>query len=178
LPKPKSHLSKLSKAGNALFGGEWLQQYAAICYRPDVESGDYVTLLITSRGTGRWVIPKGGPIKGKPPRRVAALEAYEEAGIKGKVSKAPIGRFTTMKRMEDGRSLPCLVDVFALKVVSTSPTFKESGQRQVSWVPLAQAGRLVEEPELRGIFAKLENSIRSKKADLMGKSQSGDGGRT
>jgi 8-oxo-dGTP pyrophosphatase MutT (NUDIX family) len=160
LPKSKSHLSKLSKAGNALFGGEWLQQYAAVCYRVAPESGDYVALLISSRGTGRWVIPKGGPIKGKPPRRVAALEAFEEAGIKGKVSKAPIGRFSTLKRMDDGKEVPCLVDVFALKVISISSDFKECGQRQINWVPLAQAGRMVDEPELRGIFTTLETSLR------------------
>jgi hypothetical protein len=70
-----------------------------------------------------------------------------------------------MKRMDDGQDLPCLVEVFALKVLSTAAKFKERGQRQVSWVPLAQAGRMVEEPELRGIFTKLDASLRSEKAD-------------
>ena len=162
MPKSKTHLSKLAKAGDTLFGSEWIEQYAAICYRRDPDSGDYVTLLITSRGTGRWVIPKGGPIKGKPARRVAAVEAFEEAGVKGKVSKASLGRFSTMKRMEDGKDLPCLVEVFALRVVSVTEKYKERGQRQASWVPLSQAGRMVEEPELRGIFTKLDLALRLK----------------
>jgi ADP-ribose pyrophosphatase YjhB (NUDIX family) len=37
-------------------------------------------LLVTSRETGRWIIPKGGPIKGFKPAKTAAREAYEDAG--------------------------------------------------------------------------------------------------
>jgi hypothetical protein len=101
-------------------------------------------------------------MKGKPARRVAAVEAFEEAGVKGKVSKASLGRFSTMKRMDDGKHVPCLVEVFALRVLSVSEKYRERGQRQASWVPLAQAGRMVEEPELRGIFTKLDLALRLK----------------
>jgi hypothetical protein len=58
--KSKSHLSKLAKESDTLFGTPWLEQYAAICHRPDPGSGEHVFLLITSRGSGRWVITKGG----------------------------------------------------------------------------------------------------------------------
>lgn len=154
-PKQKTHLSRLAKAGSALFSGRWLEQYGAICYRRNADNGDYEVLLITSRGTGRWVIPKGGPMKGKTPRQAAAREAFEEAGIKGKPSKLPIGRYSYLKRLDDGQSVPCLVEVFGLEVGSIAGEFKEHGQRQNTWVPLVSAGRLVEEPELRGIFTRL-----------------------
>ncbi|EJZ19909.1 NUDIX hydrolase (plasmid) [Rhizobium sp. Pop5] len=161
LPKAKRHLSKLAKAGTGLFGERWLEQYAAICYRQDPEQG-YQALLITSRGTGRWVIPKGGPMKGKSPRQVAAREAFEEAGVNGKISKKAIGRYSYLKRLDDGQSVPCLVEVFTLEIGSIAETFKEQDQRQMSWVRLVDAARLVEEPELRGLFTKLENALRAK----------------
>jgi 8-oxo-dGTP pyrophosphatase MutT (NUDIX family) len=155
VPRRKTHLSKLAKAGTALFGGQWLEQYGAICYRRTIRERDYEVLLITSRGAGRWVIPKGGPMKGKTPRQVAAREAFEEAGVKGKVSKGAIGRYSYLKRLDDGQSVPCLVEVFGLEVGSIAGDFKEQGQRQNTWVPLVSAGRFVEEPELRGIFTRL-----------------------
>lgn len=163
MPKSKTHLSKLAKAGSALFGERWLEQYAAICYRQDAEQG-YQTLLITSRGTGRWVIPKGGPLKGKTPRQVAAQEAFEEAGVKGKISKNAIGRYSYLKRLDGGQSVPCLVDVFALEVASIAEAFKERDQRQTAWMRLVDAGRLVEEPELRGLFTKLHETLTAKSA--------------
>lgn len=103
-------------------------------------------------------------MKDKSPRQVAAREAFEEAGIKGKVSKKPIGRYSYLKRLDDGRSVPCLVDVFALEVESIAETFKERGQRQLAWIRLAEAGRLLEEPELRGLFTKLDATLYAKLA--------------
>jgi 8-oxo-dGTP pyrophosphatase MutT (NUDIX family) len=159
--KIKTHLSRLARHAGALFNTPWLEQYGAICYRWDADAGAYLALLITARGSGRWVIPKGGPMKGKSPRQVAAREAFEEAGIKGKVGKKPIGSYSYLKRREDGTNAPCLVDVFALEVSATAETFKEHGQRQLSWVRLAEAGRQVEEPELRSLFAKLDATLKA-----------------
>jgi hypothetical protein len=61
--------------------------------------------------------------------------------------------------LDDGKAAPCLVEVFALKVESTAEAFKEHGQRQLTWVRLADAGRLVVEPELRGLFARLNDRL-------------------
>jgi len=158
MPKKKRHLTKLAKTGTALFQEPWLEQYAALCHRRDPVEG-YQVLLITSRGTKRWVIPKGGPMKGKSRSQVAEREAWEEAGVKGKASKKPIGRYSYVKRLDNGQAAPCLVEVFTLKVESTAEAFKEHGQRQLAWVQLADVGQLVEEPELRGLFAKLNDRL-------------------
>ena len=163
MSKSKSHLSKLARAGDTLFGKRWIEQYAAICHRMDPERGEHLVLLITSRGSGRWVIPKGGAMKGRTASEVAVIEAHEEAGIEGKVSAGPLGRYSTLKRLEDGQSMPCLVEVFAIEVTSIAGTFKERGQRQAVWVPLAEAGRMVEEPEMRGIFIKLDALLRERR---------------
>lgn len=138
VPKKKTHLSKLAKHAGALFREQWREQYGAICYRKNADDGSYEALLITARGSKRWVIPKGGPMKNKSPREVAAREAFEEAGIRGKESKKPIGRYSYLKRLDDGQSVPCLVEVFTLEVEAIAETVKEHGQRQLAWVPGSQ----------------------------------------
>ena len=51
-------------------------------------------MLVTSRGRQRWIIPKGWPHKGRAPHRSAAREAFEEAGVVGKVRRRPVGTFS------------------------------------------------------------------------------------
>jgi hypothetical protein len=60
-------------------------QYGALPYR-EIKSGVQI-LLVTSRNTRRWIIPKGWPQSGTPPHRAAAREAFEEAGVVGKSAK-------------------------------------------------------------------------------------------
>jgi 8-oxo-dGTP pyrophosphatase MutT (NUDIX family) len=60
-------------------------------------------LLVTSRDTRRWIIPKGWPQKGKAPHRAAAREAFEEAGVVGAVGRRPVGSFAYEKRFKNGR---------------------------------------------------------------------------
>ena len=40
-------------------------QFAALCWR--VMDGKVQILLITSRGSGRWIVPKGWPMDGQTP---------------------------------------------------------------------------------------------------------------
>jgi len=57
-------------------------------------------MLLTSRETGRWVIPKGWPIKGRKPAEVARQEAYEEAGLIDRITgKSAIGSYHYEKRL-------------------------------------------------------------------------------
>jgi 8-oxo-dGTP pyrophosphatase MutT (NUDIX family) len=80
-------------------------------YRFDLETGVEV-LLVTSRGTRRWIIPKGWPIKGFKPARTAAREAYEEAGVRGRVAGRPLGRYIYEKRLEERAApFPCEVHI-------------------------------------------------------------------
>ena len=78
-------------------------QFAALCYR--VKDGKTRVLLVTSRGTGRWIIPKGWPMDGKTPAETAAQEAWEEAGVTGKVQDMCLGLFSYRKTMEDDDDL-------------------------------------------------------------------------
>ncbi|HEX2018774.1 MAG TPA: NUDIX hydrolase, partial [Aurantimonas sp.] len=67
------------------------KQFAALPFRTDADGVE--VLLVTSRDTGRWVIPKGWPMKNRRPHRAAAIEAFEEAGVVGKASKVPMGTY-------------------------------------------------------------------------------------
>ena len=127
------------------------QQFAALPWRR-AEDGVEV-LLITSRETRRWVIPKGWPIKGKSAAKSAAREAFEEAGVTGKVSKRPVGAYAYDKRLKNGRLQRVRVAVFGLQVESEADAYPEIGQREKAWLPLAEAARMVDEPELMVLLA-------------------------
>jgi 8-oxo-dGTP pyrophosphatase MutT (NUDIX family) len=122
------------------------RQYAALPY---VVVGDRVlVLLVTSRDTGRWVVPKGWPKRKRTPAELAALEAFEEAGIEGEVSKRPIGSFTYGKRLRGMLSVRCKVDVFALRVTAEHLDWPERSERTRCWMRPEAAAEGVDEAEL------------------------------
>ncbi|HEY8003246.1 MAG TPA: NUDIX hydrolase [Phenylobacterium sp.] len=127
-------------------------QFAALPWRRN-EAGEIEVLVITSRETRRWVIPKGWPIKGKSSAKSAAREAFEEAGVTGKVTKRPVGAYAYDKRLKNGRLQHVRVAVFALRVEAEAQAYPELGQREKAWMPLAEAARLVDEPELMVLLA-------------------------
>lgn len=126
-------------------------QYAALPYRR-LADGRTEVLLVTSRETRRWVIPKGWPIAGHKPHDSAAREALEEAGVIGKVEKEPIGRYCYLKRLKSGKSVQCEVDVFRLEVSRRKATFAEKHERKLRWFSPEEAAQAVEEDELRGLL--------------------------
>ncbi len=127
-------------------------QFAALPWRRSA-AGQLEVLLITSRETRRWVIPKGWPIKGKTSAKSAAQEAFEEAGITGKISKRPVGSYAYDKRLKNGRLQHVRVAVFGLAVDAEADAYPEAGQREKAWVSLTEAARLVDEPELMVVLA-------------------------
>src|SRR5262249_55611023 len=118
-------------------------------------------LLITSRETKRWIIPKGWPIKGLKPPDAAAREAYEEAGIRGIVSKKPIGTYLYEKaHRTPGRTTSCRVTVFPLLVRRQRREWPEYGQRKTKWVSLQKAASLVAEKGLRALISEFQQGVR------------------
>jgi 8-oxo-dGTP pyrophosphatase MutT (NUDIX family) len=124
-------------------------QYAALPYRAH---DDLELLLITSRETGRWVLPKGWPIKGKKPHACATREAFEEAGVKGEIGKSAIGCYRYLKRLPNDVSVTCSVDVYPLMVERQLKRWPEQGQRSLAWFSPANAASLVDEGELAGLI--------------------------
>jgi 8-oxo-dGTP pyrophosphatase MutT (NUDIX family) len=134
-------------------------QYGALPYR---RQGEIEILLVTSRETRRWVIPKGWPMKRRTPQGAAAREALEEAGVKGEISKKSIGVYHYMKRLPGGTAVPCEVQVFPLKVKREDPAWRESGQRIRRWFTLAEAVDAVEEPELKALMEAFSSRVVAK----------------
>jgi 8-oxo-dGTP pyrophosphatase MutT (NUDIX family) len=115
--------------------------------------GTPVFLLITSRGTGRWIFPKGSPMKGYELWQVAAREAFEEAGVEGEVETAPIGSYRGLKGSL--RSAPIEVQMYPLRVARQFDDWPEKESRHRHWVILAEARRLLSDPQLVEMAARV-----------------------
>ena len=137
--------------------GETIRQVAAIPYRLN-ERGELEVLLITSRETKRFIVPKGWPMKGKSGRKVAAIEAMEEAGVVGKAEKAPGGTYSYWKRLSN-RFVRVNVVVYLLAVTEELATWKERKTRQRAWLSPAEAALLIDEPELATLVRNLTTPI-------------------
>jgi 8-oxo-dGTP pyrophosphatase MutT (NUDIX family) len=116
-------------------------------------------LLITSRRTRRWVVPKGWPIRGLSPQASAAREALEEAGISGEMQGEQLGSFVYQKELRNGGSMPCTVEVFAMKVTRQRKTWLEKNARELRWFPLTEAAEAVDEPQLRKLILRFGAQI-------------------
>jgi 8-oxo-dGTP pyrophosphatase MutT (NUDIX family) len=136
-------------------------QYAALPYR---RSDGLEVLLLTSRDTGRWVLPKGWPMKGKKPYSAAKLEALEEAGVVGRVAKQSIGSFHYAKTLRNGGEVTCEVHVYPLAVNGQRKRWPERRQRTQQWFTTEAAMRAVREPELAALleaFAKADAATQA-----------------
>jgi 8-oxo-dGTP pyrophosphatase MutT (NUDIX family) len=132
-------------------------QLAALCWRRAADGGREVLLVTSSRG--RWILPKGWPIPGRPPARAALAEAWEEAGVaRGKVARQPLGSFLGTKITPSGDEIPCLTRVFAVKVVRTSDDFPEAARRDRRWLSPERAAELVTEDGLRDLLIRFARS--------------------
>lgn len=132
-------------------GQETRNQQGALCWR--MNRGRLEVLLITSRDTGRWVIPKGWPMEGLGSAEAAACEAWEEAGVEGHILPLPVG-FYSYDKASNGKTLPCMVSVFPLRVSRLADKFPERSQRRRKWFTAEKASRKVAEAELRDLLAR------------------------
>lgn len=126
------------------------RQVAALPWRHG-EAGVEV-MMITSRETRRWVIPKGGRMVGKTDPQAAAQEAYEEAGVQGEMRDAVIGHFRYDKRLKTGALQACVVAVYPLEVLIQLGAWPEDQQRHRRWMVQAEAADAVHEPDLADLI--------------------------
>ncbi|WP_010139638.1 NUDIX hydrolase [Oceanicola sp. S124] len=149
-PAPAAPL--LQAAGASDPAGQVLQtQYAALCYRMIKDKPQI--LLITSRGTKRWILPKGWPMKHRSPGQAALREAYEEAGVIGRVSETPLGLVPYRKQLASGEELSCIGIIYPVRVALLKAEYPEAGERKRKWFSRKKAARQVLEPELARLLA-------------------------
>ena len=146
MPKDKKTLRKATK-------GEVIAQVAAIPFRVNGD-GELEVMLVTSRGTRRFIVPKGWPMKGKSARQAALIEAREEAGVRGKALKTPAGSYCYWKRLSTS-FVHVAVTAFLIEVSEELQDWQEAGARQRAWLAPADAAVLIDEPELATLIRNL-----------------------
>lgn len=109
-------------------------------------------MLITSRETKRWVLPKGNPIDGLAPHQAAAHEAFEEAGLLGTICPFPLGSYQYLKRRKNGDLQHFNVAVFPLAFASQADVWPEHEQRETRWFTTGDAADAVDEPDLKTLI--------------------------
>lgn len=127
------------------------QQVGAIPYV--VRDGAVAVLLITSRGSGSWICPKGGVIAGLSDAETATQEAWEEAGVRG-ATGAAIGSYRAVKQ-RDGRQMRLEITMFPLKVEEELDDWPERSERKRRWATVKEARRLLRDPGLARLVARL-----------------------
>ena len=130
-------------------------QCAALCWRHG--PGGVEVLLVTSRETGRWVIPKGWPVPGLPETAGAAREAWEEAGARGEIGAQCLGVYPYDKVLDRAGAaplaVPCMVAVYPMQVTGLRKDFPEASERRTKWFAQEKAARKVVEPELAALIS-------------------------
>ena len=133
-------------------------QVAALCYRRT--EGRFEILLVTSRETRRWILPKGWPKKGFGASGTAREEAWEEAGVTPRgTSPRHIGRYSYDKRMTGGVPVPTNVDVYAIETETLSDAFPEADERDRRWVTPVEAAEMVQEEDLSDLILKAQSLV-------------------
>lgn len=135
-----------------------MRQVGAIPYRRD-DDGALRVLLVTSRETGRWVIPKGWPVKKLPDHKAALKEAEQEGGVSGRIRRKPAGTYQYFKRTQTAFEL-VEVTVFLLAVKTQREEWPEMSERKRRWFSCGSAERRVIEPGLKSIFRTLKRTLR------------------
>lgn len=159
MKKTLNILNRIVSDVHLMFRRPVREQYGALCYRVRKKAPAIEILLITSRDTGRWVIPKGWPMDGKSAAAAAAREAWEEAGVKGTIRNTPVGSYTYLKGLPHGLKVECRVRVFPLAVDDLSKNFPEKDERRAEWVSCPEAASRVQEPGLKDLILAFERTM-------------------
>jgi predicted phosphate transport protein (TIGR00153 family) len=130
-----------------------IHQYGVLAHKED-EAGKPLILLITSRETRRWVVPRGNPMRGLTPRQAAAQEAWEEAGIRGSVEEHAIGLYGYGKKRGFGPVRPAEVTLYPMRVIEEAEDWPERSERERRWFAPEEAARAVAEPGLARIISR------------------------
>lgn len=149
-------MRQLAVRGLRAAGESIARQAGAIPYT--IVKNQVVFLIVTSRGSGRWIFPKGELTEGQEPWETAALETLEEAGVEGEIEHQPIGSYRTTKSLAFRRTI-IEVDMYPLRVTRQHDKWQEMKNRHRHWVILPEARRLLSEPRLAELAQSLGRRV-------------------
>ena len=147
----------MSKNKTDILVNKEIRQVGALCFQIIPKENPKV-LLITSRRSQRWIIPKGWPIKGLKSYKVAEQEAFEEAGASGTAFDFCLGSYSYIKKLDQGVR-KCIVYVYPLKVENLISDHDEAHERSRKWVNISNATELLSEPELKDILKNFKPKL-------------------
>ncbi len=139
----------------------WFYKQSGVIPYRITEAGVEI-LLTTSRRRGRWIIPKGVVDQGSTARESAGKEAYEEAGLLGDISAAPVGEYQYKKW-----GGTCMVNVFLLEVHTVLEKWPEADVRGREWMAADQAAGSVDEPQLRQLILSVQDSLGRERTNMI-----------
>ena len=155
----KQKIKRLSEKNT--FNNKVYKQIGALCFK--IEEKKLKILLVKSRRSKRWVIPKGWKLATMNSRMSVAVEAWEEAGVQGKVSKRPVGFYHYRKSDKNASFFSCEVKVYSLNVLKLKKKFPEMSERKSKWFSCKDASMMVDEPELKKIILKFQKIITNER---------------
>ena len=147
----------MSKNKTDILVNKEIRQVGALCFQIIPKENPKV-LLITSRRSQRWIIPKGWPIKGLKSYKVAEQEAFEEAGASGTAFDFCLGSYSYIKKLDQGLR-KCVVYVYPLKVENLISDYDEAHERSRRWINISNATELLSEPELKDILKNFKPKL-------------------
>lgn len=132
-------------------GGKPKRQVAAAIFRGSGDEREL--LLVTSRDTGRWIVPKGWIEPGEDGPQAAIREAWEEAGVTGEVlADGPVGNYRYIKQRPRRGDALCDVDVYLVQLREEMSRWPEKGERRRKWFPVATAIGLISDDGLKDVI--------------------------
>ena len=118
-----------------------LHQAAALPYR--VRKGRLQFCLVSVRSGTSWIMPKGNIEPGESEAECAGREAFEEAGLEGRVLEPVLSRYSANKGKKSVE-----VTVWLMEVENCRKKWPEKKSRARQWVSPRKAIRLLSRPRL------------------------------
>jgi len=146
-------LSNLPILGSEAASAQPLVQSGVLAFRR-LDDGEVAVLLVKKPNSNHWGIPKGNAEPHLTRAENAAKEAFEEAGVKGRIEPHSAGTYRAVKRMY-GLKLVIEVSVYFLEVFETAKKWPEKGAREIKWCSPREAAMLLREPLLTELCGRL-----------------------
>jgi 8-oxo-dGTP pyrophosphatase MutT (NUDIX family) len=164
IPKPIRRARDMLLGHDDAEGGDLPVRAGALPWRC-TKAGDLEFLLVTSRSSQRWIIPKGRLMAGKSLAQAAAQEAYEEAGVRGKIDARSPGSFEHVKQSAIGGSVTVIVHVYPLAVERQLKSWPEEAQRSRRWFGHSEVLEVVQSEGLISVIRRFADDLAAKSSE-------------